>query len=209
MLKKLPIGIQSIREIIEGGYTYVDKTDLIKHLIDEGKYYFMSRPRRFGKSLLISSLKEIFKGNKKLYVNTHIHDSDYQWTEHPVIHFDFTQIPNQNYQQLEGGLKRNLQSIAESYHISIGTPSLQEALSSLVKQLSKKAKVVVLVDEYDKPIIDNLTDTEVVDANRDLLRSFFGTLKGLDQHLKFVFITGVSKFAQVSLFSGFNNYQEF
>jgi len=110
--------------------------------------------------------------------------------------------------QLEKSIERSLSEIALNYGVSIDTPTLQEGLANLVKKLSQIAEVVVLVDEYDKPIIDNLSCTKTADANRDLLRSFFGTLKGLDQHLKLVFITGVSKFAQVSLFSGFNNLQD-
>lgn len=201
MLKKLPIGIQSIRVVLEGGYAYVDKTADAKQLIDHGKYYFMSRPRRFGKSLFISTLEEILKGNQALFTDCSIGISNYAWTEYPIIHFDFTQIPNKTTEQLEKSIERTLREIATNYEITINIPTLQEGLADLVKKLSQKAKVVVLVDEYDKPIIDNLNLTDTADSNRDLLRSFFGTLKGLDQHLKLVFITGVSKFAQVSLFS--------
>lgn len=208
MAKKLPIGIQSIRKILTDGYTYVDKTEYAKQLIDEGCYYFMSRPRRFGKSLFISTLEEILLGNESLFKDCCIGKSNYEWVQHPVIHFDFTQIPARTPDALENGLFETMDKIAASYKVSILGTSLQMRLASLVEQLAKKASVAVLVDEYDKPIIDNLSKVETADINRDILRNFFGTLKGLDKHLKFVFITGVSKFSQVSLFSGFNNLQD-
>jgi len=207
-VKKLPIGIQTIEEIINEGYTYVDKTSLIFSLITEGKYYFLSRPRRFGKSLLISTLKAIFSGKKELFKDCHIYSTDYRWHEHPIIHLDFTQILTKTPQELKDSLQRALEEIAKSYRKSIEFPSLQEGFGALIKQLSEGGKVVILVDEYDKPIIDNLHQIEVAEANRDVLKDVFGILKGLDSYLKFVFITGVSKFSQVSLFSGFNNLKD-
>ena len=208
MLKKLPIGIQSIREVIEGGYVYVDKTKFALQLIESGKYYFMARPRRFGKSLFVSTLEQILGGNRKLFENYSIGTSNYDWAQHPVIHLDFTKIPTHSAKLLKCGLFETLDKIAFSYGVHLNGSSLQLRLTDLVEQLAQKDKVAVLIDEYDKPIIDNLMHPEVADTNRDLLRSFFGTLKGLDQHLKFVFVTGVSKFSQVSLFSGFNNLDD-
>ncbi len=206
--KKLPIGIQSLKELIEGGYIYIDKTSLALKLIDSGKYYFMSRPRRFGKSLFVSTLEEILVGNQKLFENCHIFTSDYDWKPHPVIHLDFTKIPTTSSDKLENGLIETLDKIATRYGLELTGNLAQLRLVDLVEKLSTKANVAVLIDEYDKPIIDNLNHPEVVQANRELVRSFFGTLKGLDKHLKFVFITGVSKFAQVSIFSGFNNLDD-
>ncbi|MCB1117949.1 MAG: ATP-binding protein [Chlamydiia bacterium] len=204
----MPIGIQSIRKIIEDNYVYVDKTEYIYKLLNEGSYYFMSRPRRFGKSLLISTMEEILKGNRQLFESCHIYSSDYEWKKHPVVHFDFTQIPTESTADLERGLRETMDNIAASYELSLKGTSLQLRLVSLIEQLSVAGKVAILVDEYDKPIIDNLADDEIVSGNRDLIRRFFGTLKGLDSYLKIVFITGVSKFSQVSLFSGFNNLQD-
>lgn len=207
-VKKLPIGIQSIEKIIKDDYVYVDKTLLIYKLITENPYYFLSRPRRFGKSLLVSTLKAIFNGEKELFQDCHIYSTDYKWEKHPIIHLDFTQILTSSTEDLEASLKRKLESIAKSYNKSITMSSLQEGFINLIERLSEIGKVVVLVDEYDKPLIDNLSSLEVAQANRDLLRGFFGVLKGLDDYLKFVFVTGVSKFSQVSLFSGINHLQD-
>lgn len=207
-MKKLPIGIQTIREIIEENYVYVDKTALIFQLIDEGKCYFLSRPRRFGKSLLISTLKAIFNGEKELFKDYQIHSISYEWRKYPIIHLDFAQIITKSPQALEASLKRKLIKIAKFYGKSLKISSLQEGLITLVEKLSEDGKVVILIDEYDKPLIDNLDRLDVAKENRELLKDFFGTIKSLDTYLRFVFVTGVSKFSQVSLFSGFNNLND-
>ncbi len=201
--------MQSIEEIIEGGYVYVDKTALIFQLITESKYYFLSRPRRFGKSLLVSTLKAIFSGNKELFKDCEICSTNYDWQKHPIIYLDFTQFSTKSSEELEEDLKQELMATAKLYGKSIGTPSsAKSGLIALVKELSVENKVVILVDEYDKPLIDNLEQMQVAKANRKLLRDFFVALKGLDRHLRFIFVTGVSKFSQVSLFSGFNNLKD-
>ena len=205
MKKKLPIGIQSIAQVLEEGQLYVDKTSFAKKLIDEGKHYFISRPRRFGKSLFADTLEQILKGNKELFKGCQIYDSDYDWPEYPVIHFDFSQIANSTPKKFENGLQDALQDLAQVYEVSISGSSNQSQLKRLIVELSKKNKVVFLVDEYDKPIIDHLSSLEVAEQNRKLMQSFFSTLKGLDKYLKFTFFTGVSKFSQVSIFSGLNN----
>ncbi|MCB1106609.1 MAG: AAA family ATPase [Chlamydiia bacterium] len=209
-MKKLPIRVQSIEKILsENEYVYVDKTGLIKKLIDEGApHYFMSRPRRFGKSLFINTLEQIFKGNKELFKGFEIYNSEYDWQEYPVLHFDFARIESRTSVEFENALKRKLQSIAGSLGLSIEVPTIQEGIETLVTKLSKKNRVVVLVDEYDSAIINNLKDPALAEKNRDLLKGFFGTLKGLDEYLKFTFTTGVSKFSQVSLFSGPNNLKD-
>ncbi len=207
-VKKLPIGMQDINKLIQSDYLYVDKTDLIYKLINEGQYYFLSRPRRFGKSLLVSTLKSIFKGQKELFADYFIYGANYDWKEHPIIHLDFTQIPSKNPEELFSALERTLHNIAHSYGQSIECPSLKEGLADLVKKLSERGRVVVLVDEYDKPLINHLHQREIAEKNRIILREFYETLKGLDEYLRFVFVTGVSKFSQVSLFSGFNNVKD-
>ena len=207
-MKKLPIGIQSIREILEEDQVYVDKTGFAKELIENGKHYFMSRPRRFGKSLFLSTLEEVFKGNKELFKGCHIYDTDYDWQKYPVLCFDFAQILINTPKHLEESLRRAIESLAKTHDESIEVPSAQEGLINLIKALSKKNRVVVLVDEYDHPIINNLKHPDTAEQNRDLLKNFFGTLKSLDQYLKFSFVTGVSKFSQVSLFSGPNNLKD-
>ena len=208
IMKKLPIGVQSIREILEEKQVYVDKTGFALDLISKGKHYFMSRPRRFGKSLFLNTLEEIFKGNKELFKECKICESEYDWKEYPVLYFDFARIENRTSTEFENALKRKLQAMASSIGISIETPTVQEGLEALVIELSNKNGVVVLVDEYDSPIINSLKDSKIADKNRDILKKFFETLKSLDRYLKFTFITGVSKFSQVSLFSGYNNLKD-
>ena len=208
-MKKLPSGIQSIQEILSNGYIYVDKTELAYKLISGDKHYFISRPRRFGKSLFVSTLEEIFTGSKELFKECSIYKSSYDWQPHPVFHFDFSLIAHHTPEALRKGLEDVLEDIATKYGLSISGSSLQSQLTRLVKASSSKLnQVVVLVDEYDKPIVSHLADLETAKQNRDLLRDFFGTLKGLDAHIRFTFITGVSKFSQVSLFSGLNNLND-
>ena len=209
-MKKLPIGIQSIEKILKKDeYIYVDKTGFAKQLIDEGTpHYFMSRPRRFGKSLFLNTLEEIFKGNKELFKGCQIYDSDYEWQEHPVLHFDFSQTPSSSSGELKVSLQEAVEKKAKFYGIATEGSSIQIHLTTLIEELAKKNKVVVLVDEYDSPIIINLKTPEIAEQNRDLLKAFFGTLKSLDRYLKFTFVTGVSKFSQVSLFSGPNNLKD-
>jgi len=207
-MKKLPIGIQSIREILEEDQVYIDKTGFARDLIVNGKHYFMSRPRRFGKSLFLNTLEEIFKGNKELFKGYQIYESDYDWQEYPILHFDFAQILSTTPEQLETGLQEALQDEAKFHGVSITGSSSPSQLKRLVIELARKNRVVVLVDEYDNAIINNLKYPKVAEKNRDLLKAFFGTLKSLDRYLKFTFVTGVSKFSQVSLFSGPNNIKD-
>ena len=207
-MKELPIGIQSISEIVNRNCVYADKTDFAQQLMKEGKYYFMSRPRRFGKSLFLNTLQEIFKGNKKLFKGCKIYNSQYTWEKHPVLLLDFSQILNTTTEQFETALQEALHDVAEFYGISITGSSSQSLLKRLVIALAKKNQVVALIDEYDQPIINNLKNPEVAEKNRDLLKNFFGTLKSLDIYVKFTFVTGVSKFSQVSLFSGPNNLKD-
>ncbi|MCC6127657.1 MAG: AAA family ATPase, partial [Chlamydiae bacterium] len=204
-MKKLPIGIQSIREILEENQVYVDKTGFALKLIEGEKHYFMSRPRRFGKSLFLNTLQEVFKGNKDLFKGLKIYETDYDWQEYPVLYFDFAQIASNNCEAFNSGLKAELERMGKLYGLSIEGPSIQFQLKVLVENLSEKNRVVVLVDEYDSAIINHLKHPKIAEENRDLLKAFFGTLKSLDRCLKFTFVTGVSKFSQVSLFSGPNN----
>ncbi|MCP5050154.1 MAG: ATP-binding protein [bacterium] len=208
-MKKLPIGIQTLRHLIEDDYLYVDKTRDIYNLIDQGgKYNFLSRPRRFGKSLLVSTLEEIFSGNKELFKNLWIYDR-IKWEKYPVLKIDFTLLNYKTPDQLEASLERYLEEEAEKYDITLNKEkNYKEYLPELIKKMAANGRVVLLVDEYDKPIIDHIENIERATNNRAVLKSFYETLKGVDAYLKFVFITGVSKFSKVSVFSGLNNLDD-
>ena len=207
-MRNVPIGLQNIQEIITDGYIYVDKTQFALNLIQTGKHYFLSRPRRFGKSLFVSTLEEIFKGNKALFEGCHIYESNYDWKPYPVLLLDFGDIANETTKELKADLSDALTKMGIEQSITVEGPSLQSQLKALIKALAKNGKVVVLIDEYDKPLIDNLHNQKIAEGNRRLLQSFFGALKSLDKHIKFTFITGISKFSKVSLFSGANHLKD-
>lgn len=210
MLKRLPVDVSNFAEIITDNYLYIDKTEQIYNLVTQGKYYFISRPRRFGKSLLMSTLSELFKGNRALFKNLWIDKSDYQWTEHPVIYLDFSMLKIGTSNDFEITLSLMIDDIGNSYSIDLSLyPYAQTKIGALVKQLSiRNEKVVVLIDEYDYPIINNLKNIPVAQENREIIKGFFSTLKGLDAHLKAIFITGVTRFAKTSVFSGMNNVRD-
>jgi hypothetical protein len=211
MLKPLPIGIQSYSELIADGFLYIDKTEYIYNMIKNKGYYFLSRPRRFGKSLLISTLEAIFLGKKELFKGLWIEKAEYDWHEHPVIKLDFTQIYNKNPEEFKNELKRQLIEIGSDYHIEFNNDiPLPGMFKDLIKGLYIKTsqRVAILIDEYDKPIIDNITNTEVAKANRDILKSFYGILKGADEYIRFVILTGVTKLSRVSIFSDLNNLND-
>jgi hypothetical protein len=207
-MKKLPIGIQTFSEIIKENYLYVDKTKEITELL-QSKYLFLSRPRRFGKSLLISTLSEIFSGNKQLFQGLYIYDK-IEWQSYPIVLIDFNIIPHTNDEVFKTSLLSYLDEIAAEYDIELSNPFIQNKFAELIKKISKKTnkKVVILIDEYDKPIVDHIDDTEKATKNREIMRDFFGILKSSDRFLRFVFLTGVSKFSRVSIFSELNNIRD-
>ena len=211
-MKNLPIGIQTIQDIITKDYIYVDKTQFALELIQTGKHYFLSRPRRFGKSVFVSTLKEIFKGNRALFEGCHIAASNYDWKPYPVLSFNFGSIANKTSEKLERNLHSIITKIGKEQGIEQGIEvngdPLEFRLEVLVETLAKKERVVVLIDEYDKPLIDNLHNQEVAEGNRRILQDFFGALKNFDEYIEFTFITGISKFSKVSLFSGANHLND-
>jgi hypothetical protein len=209
-MKNLPIGIQTLTQIREKNCVYVDKTPLVYQMVSEGKYYFLSRPRRFGKSLLVSTLKELFEGNKTVFEGLWI-ENQWDWTKiHPVLHFSFDKM-GYGETGLLAVLKSEIEDRASFFGISLEKSDIKGQFSELLQKLFKKhGKVVLLVDEYDKPIIDFLEDhtLEMAKANRDVLRDFYGILKSADEQLELVFITGISKFSKVSIFSHLNNLRD-
>jgi len=206
-MKDLPLGLQSFRKIIRGGCVYVDKTQYVHELIRRDGCYFLSRPRRFGKSLLLDTIKEAFSGDKELFKGLFLYDSGYAFEKHPVLRLDMSDISNQTPEKLEKALVETLQNHAEKEGISISSEIPSNLFKFLIERLFDKygKEVVVLIDEYDKPILDRIGDTEVAEANRDFLRGFYGVLKSMDPFLRLTFITGVTKFTKTSVFSGLNN----
>ncbi len=205
---KFPIGIQDFEKIILGQYVYVDKTQYIYQLITEAQPYFFSRPRRFGKSLLISTLAALFSGKRHLFKNLWIDQSDWQWMEYPIIRLDMSTINNNTPEMLEKALIAELNKIATHHQCVLTGTTSSDYLANLIDHLSQKQKVVVLVDEYDKPILDQITHKHTAVENREILRRFYSILKARDADLKFIFLTGVTKFSKVSVFSGLNNLKD-
>jgi phosphoserine phosphatase len=208
MIQKYPIGIQDFGELRRGGYVYIDKTADIFRLVDQGKFYFLSRPRWFGKSLLLSTLKEMFLGNRELFRGLWIEDRvDWARTS-PVIHLSFSQLTYQT-DNLGLRLQRELQRLADPFGITVGGDLPGEWLRSFVLQLyERQGQVAILIDEYDKPITDFLEQPERAAANRDLLKSFYSVVKDLDPCIRFFLLTGVSRFSKVSIFSDLNNLHD-
>ena len=205
--RRLPIGIQTFREMREENCYYVDKTVHIRRLIDEGKHYFLSRPRRFGKSLFLDTLKELFEGNEPLFDGLHIYDH-WDWSvRYPVLRLDFGSGNFKEAGYLQANVMAQLHTIAEGAGIAPRYDTAPECFGDLIRVLHRQGgqRVVVLVDEYDKPILDALEVPEIARANRDFLRGLYSTIKSNDAHIKFTFLTGVSKFSKVHLFSGLNN----
>lgn len=209
-MKNLPLGQQTFKDIIDENKLYVDKTKEIYTLIsnNEGKYYFLSRPRRFGKSLLVSTLKEIFLGNKELFKGLWIYDK-IEWSESPIIHIDFTDML---YTEGIDGFKisflSNIKRIGKSYNIELEENNYKDAFKELIINLSVNGKVVILIDEYDKPIVNFIENIEIANKMKDILKNFYETIKSNDEYIKFAFLTGVSKFAKLSVFSGLNNLRD-
>ena len=205
--RRLPIGIQTFRTVREEGYYYVDKTAYIRRLVDEGAHYFLSRPRRFGKSLLLDTLKEAFEGNEALFEGLALHD-EWDWSvRNPVVRLSFGGGQFREPGQLHTNVMAQLDAVARETGVESDYDAAPERFGDVLAALHRRTgrRVVVLVDEYDKPILDALDVAEVARANRDFLRGFYAVIKDRDAHVRFTFLTGVSKFSKVSLFSGLNN----
>jgi hypothetical protein len=210
--KKLPLGIQTFREIREDSdyYYYVDKTGFALQLIQSGKYYFLSRPRRFGKSLFLDTLAELFAGNEPLFRGLFVHDR-WDWAKrYPIIRFSFGGGVVQNLADLERKIREQLHINQAALGLSGTEPGIEGCFAELIRQAHAATgqRVVVLVDEYDKPILDNLTRPDTARLVRDGLRNLYSVIKDSDAHIRFAFLTGVSKFSKVSLFSGLNNLRD-
>ena len=205
--RRLPIGIQTFREIRNEGYLYVDKTGFALRLVAAGKYYLLSRPRRFGKSLFLDTLKELFEGSRELFQGLEAYDR-WDWSvRHPVVRLSFGRGNYIQPDQLQVDLMAQLDGVERRCGVTSGYDTGPQRLADLLERLhlQSRHRVVVLVDEYDKPILDTLHDPRIAMANRDYLRSIYSVIKDCDAHVRFCFLTGVSKFSKVSVFSGLNN----
>ena len=210
MPKPVQASTYTFRDIIENGFLYVDKTHYLYEMVRYGKgVYFLARPRRFGKSLMLSTLEEIFLGNRALFRGLWIDSSDYAWQRYPVIRLDFSANAVKSAANLEQVIDYYIEGFAQQYGITLRGFDYQSRFGNLIQQLAAEdKKVVILIDEYDKPIIDHLHDLPTASAIRDTLKNFYTTIKAMDRYLRFVFITGISKFSKVGVFSAMNNLDD-
>lgn len=207
---KYPIGIQNFGEVRRDGYAYVDKTALMYKMVSEGKYYFLSRPRRFGKSLLLSTLEAFFQGERELFQGLAVERLETEWVKHPILHLDL------NVKKYEGGddlykiLNRHLEKWEDAYDSPYGERDLEERFLQVVECAYRKTgkRVVILVDEYDKPMLQAIGNEALQAEYRATLKAFYGVLKSCDRYIRFAFLTGVTKFGKVSVFSDLNNLKD-
>lgn len=210
MSRKLPIGIQTFEEIRKEGYLYVDKTAFVWRIVNTGKPYFLSRPRRFGKSLLLSTFEAYFEGKKELFEGLAIAGMEKEWKQYPVLHLDLNAEKYDSSERLYAILERHLNLWEDRFGKDTREETLSARFSGVIRRASEQAGrgVVVLVDEYDKPLLQTLNNDALLEDYRQTLKAFYGVLKSSDRYLRFVFLTGVTKFAQVSVFSDLNQLND-
>lgn len=207
---KYPVGVQTFSEIITENYLYVDKTELIYHLVSQSKYVFLSRPRRFGKSLLLSTLAAYFKGRRELFQNLAIAQLESIWTEYPVFRFDLSGEYFNRTDILIEHINGLLDDVEDIYGLDPTTGTISRRFKLLLRKAYEKfgQRVVILIDEYDKPLLDCLHNDDLHEEMRNQLAAFYSVMKASDKHIKFVMITGVSRFSRVSIFSALNNLDD-
>lgn len=204
---KYPIGIQDFEDLQRNGYAYVDKTNFVYKLADEGKYYFLSRPRRFGKSLFLSTLEAYFQGKKELFKGLAIYDLETEWKKYPIFHIDLNTANFREKDSLYTVLNDYLTNWEDKYGARESEATLALRFKGVIARAAEKegCGVVILIDEYDKPILQTLRDPELQAEHRAQLKAFYSVLKTQDRYIKFAFLTGVTKFGKVSVFSDLNN----
>ena len=206
-LKRLPLGIQTFEKIRENSMLYIDKTEYVWNMIHFSKYIFLSRPRRFGKSLLVSTLQAYFEGRKDLFKGLFIETVEKEWTEYPVLRFDMSMGKHMEKDQLERYIGNRLEEYEKIYGITNPATDNNDRLTALIQAAYHKTgkKVVVLIDEYDAPLLDVVHEENTLPVLRNVMRNFYSPLKASDPYLQFVFLTGITKFSQLSIFSELNN----
>lgn len=206
-IRQYPLGIQTFSEIINKKMLYIDKTAYIYNIAASGKYFFLGRPRRFGKSLLVSTMQSYFEGKKQLFRGLAIEKLESEWTEYPVLHFDMSGGKHMDAEQFEQYLGYRLEEEEKKWGIAIHVNGANNRLIELINTAYDKTgkQVVVLVDEYDAPMLDVVHETDCLDKLRNTMRNFYSPLKYCDPKLRFVFLTGITKFSQMSIFSELNN----
>lgn len=209
-MRKYPVGIQSFESLRKGGYLYIDKTELIYRLVSTGKYYFFSRPRRFGKSLLISTLEAYYSGRKELFQGLYICQMEKDWLSYPILHIDLNAQKYDTLKSLDDILNDILTKWEKVYGTEPSEVSLSLRFQGIIQRAAEKTgrNVVILVDEYDKPMLQAIGNSELQDNYRDTLKAFYGALKSKDQYIQFALLTGVTKFSKVSIFSDLNNLMD-
>ena len=207
LLRKLPIGIQTFEKLRKENYLYVDKTALVWRIANTGKPYFLSRPRRFGKSLLVSTLEAYFRGKKELFEGLAMEKLEKEWIEHPILHLDLNIEKYDSPQSLEDILEKAIVSWEKLYGAEPSERSLSLRFAGVIERACKLTghRVVILVDEYDKPMLQSIGDEELQKEFRKTLQAFYGAIKTMDGYIRFAFLTGVTKFGKVSVFSALNN----
>lgn len=205
-----PIGIQSFEKIRTDGFVYVDKTALIYKLAASGQYYFLSRPRRFGKSLLVSTMEAYFGGRKDLFKGLAMESLEKDWTEYPVLHLDLTGSSYTDISHLKVSLDQYLRKWESLYDVTPMSEDVSSRFKDVIVAAYRKTgqKVVILIDEYEKPIIDNIDNPELMEQFRRELQGFYSVIKGKDNAIRFAFLTGVTKLGKMSIFSGLNNLND-
>ena len=210
MIPKYPVGIQNFEDLRKAGYCYVDKTALVYRLVEDGKYYFLSRPRRFGKSLLLSTLEAYFEGKKELFRGLAIEQLEQDWTAYPVLHLDLNARKYDSPEALKAILNQYLESWEAIYGDEKKNRAPEERFAYLIEKTyqTNRQKVVVLIDEYDKPMLQAIGNEDLQTEYRNTLKAFYGVLKSCDKYLRFALLTGVTKFSKISVFSDLNNLED-
>ena len=208
--RRYPVDTQTFSNIVEGNYIYVDKTAMVYRMAKDYRYVFLSRPRRFGESLLCSTLKEYFEGNKEMFAGLQMAELEKDWVKYPVIHFSFAIAKNVSEESLNAIINNILCEAEKKFGLINTENDCGVRFSNLIKNIYEKTgqKVVVIIDEYDAPMLDSIDNDILQNKIRSIQNQFFSPLKQLDPYLRFVFITGITKFSQMSIFSALNNLKD-